>query len=474
VNRRHEERLPAFWAGMIAIGLTAVLAYFAFGGGVPGSSEYTIFANVRSASELHSRTPVRIAGVEVGRVAGFRRGPGSTAIIKLALHDNARPLHRDATLKVRPRIFLEGNFFVDLKPGTPSSPEMPNGGTIPLANTATPVQLDQILSELDSPTRANLLHFVHALAVSVDGGGAETFDKTLKYWAPTFLNGALSAEAVRGLRDHDLSSFIRDGGKTAAAIAADRVALADLVTGLNRSTRALAERRAKVDAAIVQLAGVIDEARPAFEAINAAIPSTRALVRETRPALRAAPSTLRPANALLDQVSALIRPAELPRLLDQLEPAVVALAQTEPQLQQLLSLLEPVTECSRTIGLPTLKKSVDDGDLTTGLPVYRELLSSIVGLASASQNFDGNGPALRYHAGFGDEMVTLGGANPEALVGLTSQPILGSRPQYTGVHPPFRPDVPCKQNEAPNLKAATGPAPPQQKVALRTRKGGRK
>ena len=461
---RKRDGMAPFTAGLIAIGTIAVACYFAFGGRLSLSSDYEVYAQVRSASELHSRTPVRIAGVDVGRVTGVKRAPGGTAVIKLAIRKDARPIHRDATLKVRPRIFLEGNFFVDLKPGSPSSPEMPSGGTIPLANTATPVQLDQILTELDSPTRANLLHFVHALAGSVKGGGAETFDKTLKYWAPTFRNGALTAEAFRGLRNHDLSEFIRDGGKTTAAIASDRAALADLVTGLNRSTRALAQRRAKVDAAVVQLAGAIDEARPAFEAINAAIPSSRALVQDLRPALRVAPPTLRSANLLLDQVSALIRPAELPRLLDQLDPAIVSLAQLEPKLGQLLGLLTPVTECLRTNAVPTLEKSVDDGDLTTGEPVYRELLSSLVGLASASQNFDGNGPAVRYHAGFGDEMVSLGKNNPEPLVGLTSEPILGSRPQYTGVQPPFRPDVPCGQNQPPNLKAATGPAPEQRKV----------
>jgi hypothetical protein len=178
-----------------------------------------------------------------------------------------------------------------------------------------------------------------------------------------------------------------------------------------------------------------------------------------------APPTLRSANALLGQVSALIEPAELPTLLDQLDPAVVSLARLEPQLGQLLGLLLPVSECARTNALPTLNKSVDDGALTTGQPVYRELLDSIVGLASASQNFDGNGPAVRYHAGFGDEMVSLGTRNPEPLIGLTSQPILGTRPNYTGVEPPFRPDVPCGQNQPPNLKAETGAAPAQRRLS---------
>ena len=50
-------------------------------------------------------------------------------------------------------------------------------------------------------------------------------------------------------------------------------------------------------------------------------------------------------------------------------------------------------------------------------------------------------------------------------MGLTSQPILGSRPAYTGVRPPLRPDVPCGQDAPPDLKASTGPAPQQRQVA---------
>ncbi|MFL5896272.1 MAG: MlaD family protein [Thermoleophilaceae bacterium] len=460
---RRRERVSPFAAGVIAIVVIAIGTYMAFARTLPWHRDYDVYAQVRSANELHTRTPVRIAGVDVGRVTGFKHGPGGTAVITLSLRQQGLPIHRDATLKIRPRIFLEGNFFVDLKPGSPESPVLPRGGTIPLAQTATPVQLDQILSALDSSTRADLLHLVHALAGSMEHGGAQAFRRMLRYWAPTFTNGAISAEALRGLGTHDLSAFIADTGRTAAAVADDRVALANLVTGLNRTVRALAQRRANVEASLEQLAGAIDEARPAFESVNRAIPSTRALVRELRPSLRVAPPALRDATALLGQLDALTRQRELPALLDQLDPSVVVLARLEPQLRELLSLVHPVTECLRTISVPTLKKSIDDGPLSTGQPVYRDLLDALVGLASGSQNFDGNGPALRYHAGFGDETVSLGQGNPEtAVVGVTSEPILGTRPAYTGVRPPFRPDVPCGQNQPPNLTAATG-APPQER-----------
>ena len=37
----------------------------------------------------------------------------------MELSDEALPIKEDAELKVRPRIFLGGNFFVEVEPGTP-------------------------------------------------------------------------------------------------------------------------------------------------------------------------------------------------------------------------------------------------------------------------------------------------------------------------------------------------------------------
>ena len=75
------------------------------------------------------------------------------------LHGRAapgRPIHEDAFAEIRPRIFLEGNFFIELDPGSPSAPEMDSGDTIPVSHTSTAVQLDEILTALQSPVRADL------------------------------------------------------------------------------------------------------------------------------------------------------------------------------------------------------------------------------------------------------------------------------------------------------------------------------
>jgi phospholipid/cholesterol/gamma-HCH transport system substrate-binding protein len=460
-ERRH--RLTPFAAGVVTIAVIALATYFAFGGSVPWKSEHLFKAVVRSSNELKARSPVRIAGVNVGEVKKVERGPGATAIVTFRVADSGLPIHRDATLKIRPRLFLEGNFFIDLQPGTPGAPNMRDGDTIPLPQTAGPVQLDQVLTALGTDTRKDLQTFLHVLSKSIDEGGAEHFHRLVPLLEPALLRTAVATEALRGEGPGDLAGFVQDGERTARALASRRQQLPRLVGALDTTLTTLAERRTAVGQSLEKLDDIAGHAPATFAALDRLFPTLRGFSIEARPALRDLPATLRLADPLLVQARALVAPDELPALLRQLDPAVRTLSVLAPRLQTSLGKLRPITECVRRNAIPTLKSSVVDPPHTSGRAIYREILDSTVGLASASQNFTGDGPAVRYHAGFGDQVVTSGQAPSlgEPLVGLTSEPILGSRPRYTAKLPPFRPDVQCLGQQPPNLAAETGPAPQQ-------------
>ena len=453
-------RWTPFRAGLAAIVAAFLATYVAFGGPLPWESPYELRAVVTSGSELHSRTPVRVAGVEVGKVAGVERGPGATAIVTMELSDKALPIHADATLKVRPRIFLEGNFFVDLQTGSPAAPKVESGYKIPIAQTAVPVQLDEVLTTLQHGTRRNLTQLLHQLGDGLDRPAARAIHETIPRLAPAFTQAAIAAEAVRGEREHDLSGLIVSAERTTRALAGRREQLKTLLSGLDRTVSALARRRAELGASLPELAGVLREGQPTFVALNRLFPTARAFVREIRPGLRAAPATLRLANPLLAQLQYILSRRELPELLRVGTPGIRALARLQPRLRTLTRILYPITECARRNVVPTLLAEIPDGDLSTGDPVYSELLHGWVGLASAVQNFDGNGHAVRYHAGFGDQIVTTGqvAGLTEPLVGLTEEPLLGSRPKHPGSQPPIQTKERCVDQRPPNLNAITGPA----------------
>ena len=123
--RRHRHRVSNVAAGLIAVVVIGVACYLVFGGSLPFSgSPFVLKAMFTTQTQLHIPSPVRIAGVDVGQVVSVQRVSGSSdaAVVTMDINKNGLPIHADATAKIRPRLFLEGNFYVDLHPGTPSAP----------------------------------------------------------------------------------------------------------------------------------------------------------------------------------------------------------------------------------------------------------------------------------------------------------------------------------------------------------------
>ena len=110
-------------AGLIFAVLTIMVVYFAFSKANPFSQPYELNAVFDNANELKERSPVRIAGVEVGKVKSIEPHGDDKAKVRMEIQKEGLPIKENAQIKVRQRIFLEGNYFVDLQPGTADSPE---------------------------------------------------------------------------------------------------------------------------------------------------------------------------------------------------------------------------------------------------------------------------------------------------------------------------------------------------------------
>ena len=145
--------------GIALVVLLAVGSYFAYTKDNPFDDPYEVSATFENAATLRGDAPVRIAGVNVGKVKSVEPA-GDMAKVTFSVSDEGQPLHADAQIEIRPRLFLEGNFFLDVKPGTPGAPELDDGDEIPVTQTATAVQLDEVLSALESDSRADLQHLL--------------------------------------------------------------------------------------------------------------------------------------------------------------------------------------------------------------------------------------------------------------------------------------------------------------------------
>jgi virulence factor Mce-like protein len=452
-----------FWVGLIAGGLAIFVFYLAYSGWNPmdplGSPGRLLKVQVASGQGLLlKRSPVRFAGVDVGYVTAIDRGPEGTAIISTKLEDNAPPVHADAAAKVRPRTFLEGNYFIDLQPGSPSAPPMADGGTIPIARTSIPVQFDQVVSIFTRDSREQLRTGLRQLGNAFGPDAIKSFNKAQPHFAPGFRYLATAARSFRGTQPHDMSEGIRAVAETNAAIASNLPALDSVVRSFSTVAAALADEQDSLGATIGELANVIRATRPSLSAVDDAIPETRDLIAAARPVLRETPPVVNRSMPFVKQANRLLRPRNLPELTRRLSPAVRTLASFAPDGAATFRELQPIVRCVNDAVVPTLFKEIDDGVLTSGEPVYRELFSSFLGLASASQNFDGNGFEARFHSGFGDNLLqTRIPSVGETLFASAEEPILGSTPELPDEQPPFLDEKSCVGTPAPDLASDVGP-----------------
>ncbi len=479
--RRHRPRVSNLAAGAIAGVGILIVCYLVFGGSVPFTgSPFVLRAAFTVQTELHLGSPVRIAGVDVGTVTGVSRVSGSSpaAVATMTISPNGLPIHADATADIRPRLFLEGNFYVDLHPGTPAAPTVSSGHTLPASQTTGPVQLDRVLSALNSNTRTNLQTLLRGLGASLNGAptaaedasqdpsvrgltAAQALNKSLNYAAGAFKASTIVNGALLGQAPHDLSGVVAGNAHIFTALASDQTALADLVTTFNDTMGALTARQQDLATTISLLPPLLRTANQTLGPLQASFGPTQQFARELTPSVKPLGPTITAGLPWLAQSTALMSRSELGGLLTALTPAVQDTATTLNSSKALLSGSDQLAACFVHTLIPTGNERIQDPPLTTGLQLYQELLQSSVGLAGSAQNFDGNGRYIRALAGGGSDRVATGslpGVGP--LYGNAVLTPLGTRPAYAGSAPPLRRDVACLRNAPPNLNSArTGAGP---------------
>ncbi len=473
MRKAHGRQITAFRAGVIGLGLIIVLAYLGFSKDIPFTRPFEINAVFQSAPPIGKNSPVRIAGVEVGKVSKVEPLGGDSPGVRVTmkLKDDALPIHKDAEVEIRERIFLEGNLFFNLKPGTPGSPDLDDGDTIPLSQTSAPVQLDQVLGTLQADTRKDLQDLLVGYGEALNGepeagedddqdpdvkgetGGAALND-SLDYSADALRNAAILNQATLGTDLHDISKLIGGQQKLMAALSRNEGSLKGLITNFNITVGALAAEETNLAATVRELPKVLEAARPALDNLNAAFPATRAWALEMIPGVRETPATLDAGFPWVRQAKALLRPSELQGLVEDLQPAVDDFARFTDGQFELLPAIDLFNRCQYEVVLPSGETVIEDGAMSTGLQNYKEFFQALQGFVGAGQNFTGNGVYTRYQPGGGAYPVQTGAVGRQgARFGNATAPPLGTRPAR-GPKPPYRPNAQCHRQGVPDLNAA--------------------
>ena len=410
-------RGPAPWIwGLILVVVIGFGVYYAFAKQIPFVGPgYELHAKFANAATLRPDSPVRIAGVNVGKVTGVSAA-GDAADVTFTVEDQGRPIHADATVEIRPRLFLEGNFFLDLDPGTPGAEELDGGDTIPVSQTATAVQIDEVLTALQQPDRKGLQKaldgfatgLTHVPTAAEDVGqdpdvqgktGAEALQGALRYGGPAGRDTSIVNQALLGNGPHDLSELIRALRATFGKLESHEPELQELITNFNVTTGALAAESTNLSETIAELPPTLETARPSLAELSDSLPAVRALAIELRPSIAELPATIDAANPWLDQARPLLTDAELGGLSRLLERATPPLASVAVDSAGLFDETHDFARCTSENLVPTGDIVIDNnggaypfGDGAARLSVRRLELAGVPLLARQPVR---RGPGLR-------------------------------------------------------------------------------
>lgn len=460
-----KRRLSNVQIGLIVVVLTTIGFYLAFSKSLPFSGDgYTVKAVFQDAQSIRANSPVRIAGVDVGKVTSIEHlldedGNGrDAAVITMTVEDEARPIKEDATLQLRPRLFLEGNLFVDVQPGSPSADELSSGGLIPLEQTAVSVQLDQVLTGLQQPVRENLQVFLKQFGDALDRyGGAAGFRESFRTSPKAYRATAQVNEALLGTQPGDLVGVVRNLGDTVRALDQNEAQLQDLVTNLRIVTGSFASERQALEEGIAELPQALAVGRPALAKLNDALPPLRAFSREALPGVRAADRMLPAATPFLAQLRALVSKEELRGLVKDLRPTVPDLARLAKETLPLLEETRELSSCFNSVVIPwsnlTIPAASDDPDLQ----VFKETGYSLAGVAGESRSGDAQGQWFRVLGGGGTNSLSFLSTDSGPTAGVTPFSVAGAQPaKQSSAKTPFHSDVACETQDVPDLSSEIG------------------
>lgn len=392
---------PRFWVLLLVVAVLACTGAYSAAAG-----SYTLQVVSPSGIGLIKGTPVMVKGFQAGEIDSIDVR-GALAVISVSMDSDFVPLHDGATASVIWKALL-GERLLQITDGAPGNPEIPSGGTLQ-GNIPAPVEMDDVLSALDQPTRTRLSSLVKRLDGTVAGSEKDIND-TIRTAGPAV--GALG-NVLRGLGTDGeaIKQLVTQLNGTTSALAARNGDVERIVSQLGAASAQTAARRDRLKETVDGLPGTLDRA----QRVLGNVPGT---VDEATPLL----DDVRPATEKLPSVSANLQP-----LLADLRPAIADLRPTLDSTSELLRFTPGLIDSAHNT-VPATSKALDS--LAPALQFLRpyspELMGWMSNWGSAFANSDANGHFARILVQSGAEAANVNPGITTPGVSRELQPAPGS------------------------------------------------
>lgn len=352
--------------GVLVVGIFGLGAKTLFA----GSGDYRVNLVVPSAAQLLKGSPVWIDGLTVGSVKSLDV-KGGKAVIGISLNDKNAPLHVGTTSQVEWNSVV-GERVLTLVPGPAKNAVIADGGTFEAASKQ--IEVDQVLSALDKPTRAKLVSLIGQLNKTASGSESD-LQATIRSAGPAAdaLGQVLQAVGRDGPAIHDLVSQLTQMTAVAAKHQTD---ISETVRNLTALSSAVAAQQSQLSATFKALPGTLAAAQSTLQRVPEAEAVTTPLLRD-----------LEPATKRLTSVAKNLTP-----VLTDLRPAVANLRPLLADTQQLLGTTPQLLDVAHQV-LPPVQSAIEayQPALAYLRPYTPELVGWIQNFGESFAGYDGQG-----------------------------------------------------------------------------------
>jgi phospholipid/cholesterol/gamma-HCH transport system substrate-binding protein len=330
--------------------------WLSFGGTMPFNPQgYRFQVAFPNAYNVANTADVRIAGVSVGSVVGTQADRSQNrTLVTIQMDNKYAPIRRDTHAILRTKTIL-GETYVQLDPGPPNTPALPDGGRLPNGNVIGAVQLYQILNTFDPSTREAFRSWQQQLSDAIGpckvSPASTCNDQNLNNVIgnlPPFAINLTDLMQVLDIEHSSVVSLVQNGGTTFAALNRDPAALRNLITAGDTTFGTLAANNAALadvfqifptfltqtrltmadlqsfsqnaDPVVKQLIPVAQQLTPTLAAVNQLSPSLRNLFTQLGPLITVSQTGLPATQRILEGLGPNTLLDQLGPVLEQLNP----------------------------------------------------------------------------------------------------------------------------------------------------------
>ncbi|HEX8068135.1 MAG TPA: MlaD family protein [Thermoleophilaceae bacterium] len=329
--------------GILLVGIAAAVAIAAASTDSQGGGRRYV-VELDNAFGLVVLGDVRVAGVNAGKVREIELDKRTKkALVEIEVEDEGFGSFRsDARCESRPQSPL-GEFFVDCQPGT-SRKEIPEGGRVPVSQTASTIPPDLITNIMRRPFRERLRLILGELGAGL-AGRPDELNAAIRRAVPALRQ---SSRLLAVLADHNrtIRELIRNADRVVGRLADNKADVGRFVEEARDTSSASAERQSDIATNFRRLPTFLQELRPTMAALERT-------AREERPVLVDLNASAGELTRFMD-LSAELSDASRPSLRALGDAAPVgrqAVRAAAPRVRELRDYAKPTTDVARNLAI---------------------------------------------------------------------------------------------------------------------------